>query len=67
MIDLSKYKDIDSDVKITCVDGQILVGQITSFDDEEDSGFGEIGISITMKNGAYVGIGVSEISSIDVL
>ena len=67
MIDLSKYQDIDGDVKITCVDGQVLIGQINSFDDEEDSGLGEIGISITMPNGAFVGIGVSEIVSIEAL
>ena len=67
MIDLSKYQDVDGDIKITCIDGQVLVGQITSFDDEEDSGLGEIGISITMPNGAFVGIGISEISSIEIL
>ena len=55
------------EVEVICTDGQIVVGRIDSVEDDEESGLGEIGISMFTPYGAYVGIGQSEIERIDAL
>ena len=50
---------------VICVDGQAIIGRIDSVDDDDESGLGEIGISMFTPEGAYVGIGQSEIERID--
>lgn len=54
-------------LRIECVDGQILEGELISIDDEEESGLQEEGLSIFTENGLYIGIGKSEIKRIVVL
>ncbi len=66
MIDFRDYNPGDT-VRITCVDGEVLNGEITSLDDEEESGLGEDGISIFTEDGRYIGIGKSEIESVEIL
>ena len=63
MIDLTDYKDVDGIVTIVCNDGDILKGELLSVDDEEESGLGEMGVTI-YRNGRYIGIGQSEIEKI---
>lgn len=55
---------MDTDIEITCTDGQMIVGNIVSVDDEEESGLDEIGCSLFTPDGAFVGVGISEIKSI---
>lgn len=55
---------IGEHVRITCIDGQIIEGILDSVDDEEESGLGEEGVSISTPYGAWVGVGRSEIRSI---
>jgi hypothetical protein len=66
MINVWDYNDEDRLVEIVCLDGQILRGYINSIDDEEDSGLGEEGLSITTNEGLFVGIGQSEIFTIQI-
>lgn len=54
-------------LRIECVDGQVIEGELTSIDDEEESGLNEEGLSIYTKDGLYFGIGKSEIKHIAVL
>ncbi len=63
MIDLRECAEMDI-VRIVCTDGEVIVGEITCIDDEEESGLGEIGISVMTQDGRYLGIGLSEIESI---
>lgn len=61
---LNRMYENNADVEITCTDGQVIIGDIVSIDDEEESGLGEIGCSLFTPYGALVGIGLSEIQSI---
>lgn len=63
MINVWEYSDLGR-VKVTCTDNQVFIGELTSIDDEEESGLGEDGISIFSESGQYIGIGQSEIESI---
>ncbi len=65
--ELAKYQYNDDEIKVTCTDGKIITGQAGEVDDEEESGLGEPGITIYMKDGGWIGIGLSEIDSISVL
>lgn len=64
MIDIRECADLDI-ARIVCTDGEVIVGEITCIDDEEESGLGEIGISVMTQDGRYLGIGLSEIESIE--
>lgn len=66
MINVWDYTDYKR-VSIKCVDGEILEGELTSIDDEEESGLGEDAISLFTTDGRYLGVGQSEILSIQVL
>lgn len=66
MIDITNYKDIDEEVIITCIDGQVLMGTIGAIEDEEESGLGELGLTLYSENGGYIGIGQSEIDKIEI-
>ncbi len=65
MINVWEYSPGD-EVLIRFIDGEELIGIITSIDDEDESGLGEDGISISTREGRYVGLGQSEIVSITV-
>lgn len=67
MINLTDFIDIEDEVKVTLTDGRYIIGVIGSVEDEEESELGEIGISFYSKDGGYIGIGQSEIKSIDIL
>ena len=54
----------DEDARIVCTDGQVIVGDVVSVDDEEESGLGEIGLSLFTPEGGFVGVGISEIKTI---
>lgn len=66
MINLWKYEPGDN-VRITCVDGQILEGSVTDIQDADESGFGEDAINIFVDKTQWIGIGQSEIKSVEVL
>lgn len=67
MIDITRFVDVVDNVIVTCTDGTRLEGVILSVDDEEESGLGEMGISFNPVNGGYIGIGQSEIESIEIV
>lgn len=67
MIDVGNYWGIENEIRITCIDGQQIVGKIDNIDDEEESGFGEVGISMTTRDGRFVGVRQSEIENIEIL
>lgn len=67
MIDLTDFIDIEEQVKITFTDATYLICKIDNVDDEEESGIGEMGLSVFTPDGNYVEIGQSEIKSIEVL
>lgn len=62
--ELIKAYESESDAKIVCTDGQVIIGDVISVDDEDESGLGEIGISLFTPDGGFIGIGLSEIESI---
>lgn len=67
MIDIKRMieaYDSDKEVKIVCTDGEVIIGRISSVDDEEESGLGEIGCSLFTPDRRYLGIGISEIDEI---
>jgi hypothetical protein len=66
MINVWDYAPCDR-ARIVFHDGEVLEGSLTSIDDEEDSGLGECGVSIFTDDGRYIGVGQSEIESIEVL
>ena len=66
MIDYRRM-NVGDKIDILCVDGDRLQGVLVSNDDEEESGLGECGISIHTSDGRYIGIGESEVASIEVL
>lgn len=66
MIEFSKIGASDK-VMITCTDGEVIKGVISSIDDEEESGLEEAGISLHTEDGRYIGLGESEVESIEVL
>lgn len=65
--ELVKICESNDDAKIVCTNGQIIIGDIVSVDDEEESGFGEPGISLFTKDGAFIGIRLSDISAADIV
>lgn len=64
MINVWDYQDIDGEVRVELTDGRYFTGIISSIDDEEDSGFGEDGISIETLRGEYIGLRQGEIARI---
>ena len=66
MINVWDY-NADDAVIITCTDGAVIAGIITSIDDEDDSELGEDGISIFTEDGRYIGLGQSEIKEVEIL
>ena len=64
MINVWDYSDCDR-VRVECVDGQIIEGELTGVDDAEESGFDESGISVYTENGQWLGIAQSEIKTIE--
>lgn len=67
MINIRKYRDIDSEVKIIFTDNTFVIGKIDSIDDDEESDLGEEGISVFTREGRYLGIGKSEIERIEIM
>ena len=67
MIRVVDYIGVEDEVRIIFTDGQFIIGRIDSVDDEEESELGEPGISVFSRDGGYVGIGESEIASIEVI
>lgn len=67
MIDITRFIDVEDNVIVTCTDGTRIQGVILSVDDEEESGLGEMGISFNSISGGYIGIGQSEIESIEIV
>ena len=62
---LNDFYDLNQNVCITCIDGQQITGNIASVDDEEESGLGEIGCTVFTPDGSCVGVGISEIKTIN--
>ena len=67
MIDITRFIDVEDNVIVTCTDGTRIQGVILSVDDEEESGLGEMSISFNSISGGYIGIGQSEIESIEIV
>ena len=67
MIDVRNYQDIEDEVRVNFTDGTYTIGRIDSVDDEEESGLGEPGLSFFTRDGNYLGLAQSEISSIEIL
>ena len=65
--DLIRAYESENDAKIICTDGQVVVGDVVSVDDDDESGLGEIGISLFTPDGDFVGVGLSEIESIELV
>lgn len=61
------YQDVDGLVRVHFTNGQYIDGRISSVDDEEESGLGEMGISLFAMDGGYLGLAESEIESIEFL
>ncbi len=61
---LTRICESNGDIRVICTDGQIIEGDLVSIDDEEESGLGELGISIFTPQGGYVGLALSEIDSV---
>lgn len=66
MINLWEYNPGDN-VRIICVDGQVLDGAVTDIQDADESGFGEDAVNILTSGSQWIGIGQSEIASIEKL
>lgn len=65
MINVVEYISMtNSIINVECTDGQIITGILLSIDDEEESGLGEMGITINTPYGRIVGIAESEIEAI---
>ena len=64
MIDYSEIERIEGRARITCIDGQVIIGTIVSVDLEDESGLGEAGISVMIDHGQFIEIGESEVRSI---
>lgn len=67
MINVVDYQGIDDLVRVHFIDGQFVDGRISSVDDEEESGLGEMGISLFTPDGGYLGLAESEIVSIEII
>ena len=70
MIDVKRLVEAyehEGDVKIICDDGESFVGDVVSVDDEDDSGLGEIGITMFTEDGVVLGLGLSEIDEVVLL
>jgi hypothetical protein len=67
MINVWDYQNVDDEVRIDFTDGTYLIGKIDAIEDEEESELGEDGVAVFTPDGAYVGIGQSEIKNITVL
>lgn len=67
MINLTEYIDVENEVRVIFEDNSSIVGRIGTVEDEEESGLGEIGITLYTSDGGYLGIGQSEIQSIEIL
>jgi len=66
MIDFRTISASDR-VKVVCTDGEVIKGVISSIDDVEESGLGEDGISLHTEDGRYIGLGESEVESVEML
>lgn len=67
MINVWDYQNVDDEVRIDFTDGTYLIGKIDAIEDEEESELDEDGVAVFTPDGAYVGIGQSEIKNITVL
>lgn len=65
--ELVPYGHLDEEIKIVCIDGQVIIGMPDSVDDEEDSGIDEPGITVCTPDGIPMVIGLSEIDTISTL
>lgn len=69
MINVWDYQEIEGKVKVTCIDGQMIIGNMGDINDAEDEaedGFTEDSIDIYI-DGTIIGIPQSEIVSIEIL
>ncbi len=69
MINVWDYQEIEGKVKVTCIDGQVIIGNMGDINDAEDEaedGFTEDSIDI-YRDGTIIGIPQSEIVSIEIL
>lgn len=69
MINVWDYQEIEGKVKVTCIDGQVIIGNMGDINDAEDEaedGFTEDSIDIYI-DGTIIGIPQSEIVSIEIL
>lgn len=69
MINIWDYQEIEGKVKVTCIDGQVIigdVGDVNDVEDEAEGGLTEDSIDI-YKDGRIICIPQSEIASIEVL
>ena len=69
MINIWDYQEIEGKVKVTCIDGQVIIGNMGDVNDAEDEaegGLTEDSIDI-YKDATIICIPQSEIASIEVL
>ena len=63
--ELATYQYRKNDVRIVCMDGSEIIGSPGEVDDEEESGLDEPGITLYMLDGGWIGVGLSEIDTIE--
>lgn len=69
MINVWDYQEVRGKVKVTCTDGQIIIGNmgdVNDVEDETEEGFLEDSIDVYV-DGQPIGIPQSEIRSIEIL
>lgn len=69
MINVWDYQEIEGKIKVTCTDGQIIIGNMGDVNDTEDEaegGLTEDSIDV-YKDGAVICIPQSKIESIEIL
>lgn len=64
--ELAQFQYSEEPIEVLCVDGTSLVGMAGEVDDEEESGLNEPGITLYLRDGGWVGIGLSEIESVKI-
>ena len=62
--ELIRLYESDEDVRIVLNNGTIIIGEIVSVDDEEESGFSEPGVSLFTKEGSFLGLKIGDISHV---
>lgn len=69
MINVWDFQEVEGKVKVTCTDGQVIIGNmgdVNDVEDEAEGGMIEDSIDI-YKDGTIIGIPQSEIMSIEIL